>query len=230
MAPAKSSRCKRRLHTTLDCRPSAAATAFSSAVPSVRHRARRRSSRQASCPSSPRCANDVGGAPIGGQQVLRRPRVARNACSASTRASRRTRSSSSPSGEHRVDQVVPHALLAQLHLQAVGEEGEQVRSRLRRRACRSRSAARTARSGRRSSFSTIDADDAQRGAAQREGIREPVGFSPIAKKPTSVSSLSASATATTTGARRAAIVRARRRVVVARWRRPRPPAASRPRA
>lgn len=39
-----------------------------------------------------------------------------------------------------------------------------------------------------------DADDAGRGAAQREGSFEPAGFSSTAQKPISVSSLSASAT------------------------------------
>jgi hypothetical protein len=43
-------------------------------------------------------------------------------------------------------------------------------------------------------------DDAERGTAQRiGGSFDPVGFSSIAQKPTSVSSLSASATATETG-------------------------------
>ena len=37
-----------------------------------------------------------------------------------------SRSSWSPQREHRVDEVVAGALLAQLHLQPVGEEGEQV--------------------------------------------------------------------------------------------------------
>ena len=54
--------------------------------------------------------------------------------------------------EHGVDQIVPRALLAQLDLQAVGEESEQVRTGAR---ISSRAFAKAASSGKRSLLSTI---------------------------------------------------------------------------
>ena len=52
--------------------------------------------------------------------------VLRNSPSASTRLTISARSSWPPRAEHRVDQVVPRALVAQVHLEPVGEEGEEI--------------------------------------------------------------------------------------------------------
>ena len=58
--------------------------------------------------------------------------VSRNLPSASTRRTISRRSSWPFEREHRIDEIVPRALLAQMHLEAVGEEGEQVASARRR--------------------------------------------------------------------------------------------------
>ena len=117
--------------------------------------------------------------------------------------------------EHGVDEIVPRALLAELDFEAVGEEGEEIASRsavmpgsthpsfehdcrsspaMTSSAWRSNSANRRSRSL--SSTIRITPSAARRSA---NGSFEPVGFSSIAQKPTSMSSLSASATAIDTG-------------------------------
>ena len=111
-------------------------------VPAVRHRARRRSSPRAPCPCAPRRERcwRRGHRPSAGSCP---PRCPRKDCSASTRASRRTQIVLVAQREHGVDHIVPHALVAHLHLEALGEEVEQVGF-----------ARRTLASGRRSLFST----------------------------------------------------------------------------
>ena len=52
--------------------------------------------------------------------------VSRNLPSASTRRDDHEEIVWPPQREHRIDQIVPRALLAQMHLEAVGEEGEEI--------------------------------------------------------------------------------------------------------
>ena len=84
--------------------------------------------------------------------------------------------------QHGVDQVVAGAVIAEIDFQAVVEEGEEI-DVLGRRQQRQPNLALQQNS-----------DDTQSRTAQCIGSFEPVGFSSIAQKPISVSSLSASAT------------------------------------
>ena len=58
--------------------------------------------------------------------------VSRNLPSASTRRTISNEIVLAFEREHRIDEIVPRALLAQLDFQAVGEEGEEVASQLNR--------------------------------------------------------------------------------------------------
>ena len=110
--------------------------------------------------------------------------------------------------EHRIDEIVPRALLAELDLQAVGEESEKIARKLLASTPNLRPFPASPANCRlalpfmidsRSAVLDNQPDHTQRRAPQRIRILAPVGFSSIAQKPTSVSILSASATATLTG-------------------------------
>jgi hypothetical protein len=84
----------------------------------------------------------LGSTPIGLLQYIRRALVTREKvrafvgrptkpCNAFTRASRRTRSSSPPSAENCIDQIMPDAGFALLDFQAVGEEISRLTSMLK---------------------------------------------------------------------------------------------------
>ena len=113
--------------------------------------------------------------------------------------------------EHRIDQIVPNAGLALLNLEAVGEEVEQLGGgpvepmcvagvvRLRRRDWQ----ARRAMPGRASDASRLrddQLDRRDRGAAKRERVLRAGRLLVDREEGADVSSLSASATATVTGA------------------------------
>ena len=70
-------------------------------------------------------AQDVGGAAIAGEQVLAVVAVEQFA-RAPRRGARSSADRPGPAREHRVDQIVPRALVAQIDFQAVGEEGEEI--------------------------------------------------------------------------------------------------------
>ena len=72
-------------------------------------------------------AQDVGGAAIAGEQVLAVLGV-EQAPERLDAADDHEEIVLAGQREHRVDQIVPRALVAQVDLQAVGEEGEEVRS------------------------------------------------------------------------------------------------------
>ena len=107
--------------------------------------------------------------------------------------------------EDGVDQVVPDALLAQGYLEAVGEEAHDRIAEVGHGGIQPVAMGRCSRRdnpAQTESEPVLDdqADDAEGCPTQREWVPAAVGRSPMPKKPTRVSSLSASATATAAGA------------------------------
>ena len=167
-------------------------------------------------------AQDVGGAAVGGEQI-RAVLGAEQGGSASTRASRRTRSSSSPSGEHRIEHIVAHALA-----RAAGLSSRSAKKRTCRRgsACFADAEALAAASisGQQAQPQPVladDADHAERGAAQRIGIARAGRLLADREEAGELVELVGQRHGDRDRRGRARSSGPARRVVVARWRRPR---------